>query len=434
MQVPHEPLQARLRRRIHGRPEPVPRPVALIDRRRRGVFARVRPEHAPGGIEELERHHACIVAKVIVDDGAVWRILRTGLVGWHRRVGVHRIRHSCRHGRLEQRHRGRRGRRSPLAQRRHAIEDPESASMRGDRDIVVLHDQIADRNRRHVHSQRVPVIAVIEREPHLVFRSGIEQSATLRVLTHHVDGRVGRNAIDDFRPGLPAVARAVDVWPQIVEPEGVDGSIGRARIRVRCIHQRHLPPRPDLRRCHIRPRLAAIPRDVDQSIVRPRPDSVRIHVARRDRVHHAAPGGPRRRSADILADARWHLPRLAREVLTRARPRRATVHRLPHHVRAVIQLARIDRREQDRHRANATEVLRPCRRGRRAEASHTSRVRAHVLCLTCASVKACDRSAVDDVRVQRIRRNVAVLARADWSPVAVCDASIVAAARDACRA
>ena len=51
-----------------------------------------------------------------------------------------------------------------LPQRRDVVEDPEAAAVRADDDVVVVDHEIADRRGRHVQPQRLPVIAVVERD------------------------------------------------------------------------------------------------------------------------------------------------------------------------------------------------------------------------------------------------------------------------------
>ena len=131
-----------------------------------------------------------------------------------------------------------------LPQRRDVVEDPERPAVRADHEVVVLDDEVADRGRRHVQPQRLPALAVVEarrRRPRSV--PAKSRPAPHRVLAHGVDEPPSGRPRDDLRPGLAAVARAVDVRPQVVEAEGVDRRVGGAGVEVRGVEQRDLAPR-----------------------------------------------------------------------------------------------------------------------------------------------------------------------------------------------
>ena len=98
--------------------------------------------------------------------------------------------------------------------------------MRRHHEIVVLDDQIADRRQGHVQPQRLPVVAVVERDVDGPLRAREQQPPPLRILADRVDRRAG-NAADDLRPRLAAVVRAEDVRAQIVEAKRVDRGVGR---------------------------------------------------------------------------------------------------------------------------------------------------------------------------------------------------------------
>src|SRR4051812_10555781 len=93
---------------------------------------------------------------------------------------------------------------------------------------------VAYRSHRQIVLQRLPMLAIVERKIDTAFRTGVQQTWPYRIRAHDVDGLVGRNAGDDRRPRFAAVARAVDVRMEIVEPMTVDRGIrafGRNRRR-----------------------------------------------------------------------------------------------------------------------------------------------------------------------------------------------------------
>ena len=127
-----------------------------------------------------------------------------------------------------------------LPQRRDVVENPDAAAVRADHEVVVLDHQIADRRRRHVQPQRLPVIAIVERDVDLRFGAGEEQSLALRILAHDADRRAAGNAGDDLLPRLAAVVGAVDVRVHVVEAQRVDRRVGGQRIEAARIDGEHL--------------------------------------------------------------------------------------------------------------------------------------------------------------------------------------------------
>src|SRR5258707_794179 len=97
-----------------------------------------------------------------------------------------------------------------LSQGRDVIQDPKAAAMGGDRKIVVFDDQVANRSRRHVEPERLPVFSIVEGNINSALRSGEEQSFPLRVLAHGVHGLSVWNSFHDLLPGLTRVARPIN--------------------------------------------------------------------------------------------------------------------------------------------------------------------------------------------------------------------------------
>ena len=100
---------------------------------------------------------------------------------------LRRVRRARRVGRLEQiRVRRRRHRRAVLPQRRDVVEDVEAAAVRRDRDVARLDPDVVHRRVRQPVLQRLPVIAVVERDVEAVLRAGVEQAAPRRILADDV--------------------------------------------------------------------------------------------------------------------------------------------------------------------------------------------------------------------------------------------------------
>ena len=136
-------------------------------------------------------------------------------------------------------------------------------------------------------------------------------------------------------PRLAAVVRAVDVRPQVVEPEAVHGRVGGVR-------RRSAPASMIETLLHgvssggvtFVPGLAAVARDVDQAVVGAGPDRVRVLIRRGDRVDDAAARLRCLAGVAVDADARGHVRRLARQIGADHRPAVAAVRRLEQHVAA----------------------------------------------------------------------------------------------------
>src|SRR5215470_3630488 len=93
--------------------------------------------------------------------------------------------------------------------------------------------QVAHGGVREVEFERLPVIAVVERNEDRAFCASKQQSLSLGVFAYNVArGAVG-NASADLRPSFPRIAGAVNMRAQIIQPERIDRRVGRARIEMR---------------------------------------------------------------------------------------------------------------------------------------------------------------------------------------------------------
>ena len=85
-------------------------------------------------------------------------------LGRERRVGVHVPPNANGVGGLEEVRGLAADLRRDLPEHRVLIEDPDAAAVGADNEIVVVNRDIAERRRRQVEPQRLPVIAVVERD------------------------------------------------------------------------------------------------------------------------------------------------------------------------------------------------------------------------------------------------------------------------------
>src|SRR6185312_1204688 len=165
-----------------------------------------------------------------------------------------------------------------LAERGYVVEDPERAAVGCDDEIAVLDDEVADRRRGKILAQRLPVIAVVERDIDGGFGSCVEQSLANGVLAYDVDGCIiGKSGVD-LLPRLSAVVSAVDVRMQIVEPEAIHCGVNCLIVEVRRIELSDLAPWRDAGRCHVAPRFSAVACYVNQAVVGADPDDVRVTI------------------------------------------------------------------------------------------------------------------------------------------------------------
>ncbi len=129
------------------------------------------------------------------------------------------------------------------------------------------------------------MLARVKRGIDSKFRSREEQVFLLRVFPHGPHKMMRRNALNRELPRLAVVMRDVKQRRLIVEPMPIDRRIGSARVEVRSLDHRNLAPRRNSRRSNIRPRLAAVQRNVNPPRVASRPYLLRVQRRRRNRIH-----------------------------------------------------------------------------------------------------------------------------------------------------
>ena len=370
----------------------------------------------------FQRHRAaCRRPQPVVDNRAGGRIRGRRFIRRQWRVGVHVPTHA--HGGLWREQERRRIRQAGfnLPQRRHVVQYPKPASVRGGDQVVVLDDQIADRGRGRIQAHRLPPVAVIERNINLAFCSGIQQALALGIFTHHIDSRAFGNTVCDLRPRLAAVVRAKNVRVQIVQAKRVDRGIACLRVEMPRVQNRDFLPCHNAGRRDVFPVRPAIHRHMEQPVVRPGPNAVDVQGRRGHRIDDSALRGFGRWLIDILADRHRRGPGLASQIGADLLPVIAAIAGLPQGVSGEIQNTRIDGREQHGRGANGAKI------------PGVYRLRRHVLHLPCAPVIARELAAVHKIRIQRIGCNVAVFFGSHRMPIAEGDRAVVAAASDARR-
>ncbi len=159
--------------------------------------------------------------------------------------------------------------------------------MCSDDEIVSVNGEIAHRGMWQIELQRLPVVTVIKGNEYRALRTCKEQPLAFGIFAHRVARSTGRNAVRYFAPRLAEVASPIDVRAQIVQAKAVNGSICRTGLEMRNLDDRDLAPGLELRWRDVLPGLSGVLRDVNQTVVRARPNCIRVLERRRDRVNHA---------------------------------------------------------------------------------------------------------------------------------------------------
>ncbi len=287
---------------------------------------------------------------------------------------------------------------------------------------VVLHLNVAHRDRGHVQPQRLPIGAVIKRDPDLCVCRGIEEPAYAAIFPDRVGDGVGRDAGVDLGPRPAAVVRAPEMRMHVVDAQRVRGGIGGQRIEVARLDVEDAGPRLNRGRGHVFPRRPAIQRHLDVAVVGARPQDRAAARRRRQRGDCAA--GRRRHVLRIAAGTRRHRPALPSKIGADSRPAVRMIDRLPHDVGRVVQHARVQRRPDERHRAHiAAEAVAAL------GDIGTDRRRLARAAIVARDVGA--RAPEHHIGIARIGRRDAVLLNVGRVPVVERDLAVVGAARHA---
>src|SRR5207245_1844865 len=156
------------------------------------------------------------------------------------------------------------------------IEDPERTSMSRQREAVIFHHQIMNRDRRQIEFQRMPRSATISGKGDAALGPKIENLGAHRIDSDRVPRDVLRELAIQTRPRLAKVGRLVEVGMHVIEPVRVDDNVSSAGVEARRFDHAYRSPLwyPTHRRGHILPVLAAIAGYVNQAVVAPNPDQI----------------------------------------------------------------------------------------------------------------------------------------------------------------
>src|SRR5438034_11242704 len=154
---------------------------------------------------------------------------------------------------------------------------------------------------------------------------------------------------------------------------------------------------------------------MNQTIVGPAPDPVRVERRRRNGVNHAAPTSLLCCILFVFSNARRRLVVRSRQIRTNLFPVVATIACLPKRVSGEEEQMRIERRKDNRLGPQHTKVF--C----------LHRHRKYILRLTGAAIESRQLTADDNVWIERIGNDVTIFLSRDRLPIAERDLALIAA-------
>jgi hypothetical protein len=116
-----------------------------------------------------------------------------------------------------------------LVKGRDVIQNPESAALRRNDQILAMHFDVRHGHVREIQLKRLPVRAVVKRDEHAKLRAGVQQSGTIRIFTDDARGPISGNAglpVSQPGPCLPVIISAVDVGLVVAQQPAIDGVVG----------------------------------------------------------------------------------------------------------------------------------------------------------------------------------------------------------------
>src|SRR5256885_14085320 len=98
-----------------------------------------------------------------------------------------------------------------------------------------MYNQIAHRRGWKIELQRLPVVAVIERNKYSVLCASVEQALSDRILAHNADNGALRQTAHNLLPASAVVVGAICVRAGIME--AVHHCISRASVMMRSLNR-----------------------------------------------------------------------------------------------------------------------------------------------------------------------------------------------------
>src|SRR5438128_2848729 len=153
--------------------------------------------------------------------------------------------------------------------------------------------QVANRNCRQIELQRLPTVAAIVRNVRSFFRPAVEQTFSSWIFANDARNRVVRQTTDDLLPGLPGVARSINVRMQIIAAGG--DNVSRVAIVRRSFDQSYAAVRGQFSRRADVPRRAVITRELHEPVAGANPKLSGFGCGRSDDLNYGISSTRRRR-------------------------------------------------------------------------------------------------------------------------------------------
>ena len=310
------------------------------------------------------------------------------------------------------------------------VEDPEAPALRGDDEVVVLEGEVGDGHQREVVLQLLPIRTVVGADVEPEFGAGIQQTGHGAVCPDDAGEVAVIDALGDGRPRGAIVDGVVEIGlviARLVAGGGEVESAGPVRVDVDAVD--HGVDRHALW-CHVGPISAAVPGHVHQAVVGAAPQEAGLEV----RFGRGENGG-------VVLDARVVLGNgpaggdqllglVAGEVRADDVPAAAAVGRDVEVLRAGVQLLGIVGGEEDRE-VPLEAVLHALGAGAHGVVRPDVDGAVQVPVVVESGEEAAIAAAVDDVVVDRVRRQMGALAAGGGFPVALADEAAGGADADA---
>ena len=287
------------------------------------------------------------------------------------------------------------------AQRNDVIKHVEATPVGCDHEIVAVDGDVAHRARRESAAQRLPIIAIIERNEEVPLGPGEEQPPLHGIFADHVH-RVGPalpgESVRDLGPGAASVPSPQDVRPLVFEPVPIDRRVGNIRVEMRRLDNADLRPRLKRSRCHVYPMRAGVVRAPHQPVVGADPDQSVADRRRADIVDDSAaraldPRVPDRRRVQV----RRHTGIGPRQIGTDRSPGLAAIRSAEQTL--IAEVERVIALAEGQWQRPCTAIFAWKGEGW-IKAAH----------LPGLAVQPLDATAIDDVGIVRIRRDLIALA------------------------
>src|SRR6266849_5878543 len=105
--------------------------------------------------------------------------------------------------------------------------------MSGDDKIVIVNDHVVDGSRREIELQRLPMRAIVKRNPNARLRPRVQQTFALGIFADGVNIGIIREAGEEFRPRFSIVAGLENERLEIVELVSVDSDVSGCSVERR---------------------------------------------------------------------------------------------------------------------------------------------------------------------------------------------------------